>query len=192
MAGNNWAEDTMRLRILTGLVSVLLAVSILPANAQWKSYVSKEAGFSFLMPGEMKAEKTAYKSSAGDQPATVYSATDDNIVYRVTVIEVGGQAEAEAVKGAAASFVADKKVMADAEARVERNMGRKMTADLPNDGGRSMAAIYYKNNRLIQLDVTVLPANGDFATPDTGRFIDSIAFGDDRFEADATELKLQK
>ena len=182
----------MRVWVLSGFLGVGLALMATSASAQWKSYVNKEAGFSFLMPGAMKTEKATFKSAAGDQAATVYSATDDNIVYRVTVVEIGNQDPQAAINGAATVFQTDKKVMADAQARVEQNSGRKMTADLPNDGGRSMAAIYIKNNRLIQLDVTVLPANGDFGTPDTGRFIDSIAFGDERYEADATELQLQK
>jgi len=38
----------------------------------------------------------------------------------------------------------------------------------------------------------VLPANGDYGTPDSGRFVESIAFGDERYEADATVLTLQK
>jgi hypothetical protein len=182
----------MHLRLLTGLVGLLIAFSVAPANAQWKSYVNKEAGFSFLMPGALKSEKAVFRTAAGDQQATLYSATDDNIVYRVTVADIAGQDAQEAIKNAAAQFQANKRVMADSDARVEQNPGRKMTVDLPNNGGRSLAAIYTKNNRLMQLDVTVLPANGDYGTPDTARFIDSIAFGDERYEADATELTLQK
>jgi len=36
----------------------------------------------------------------------------------------------------------------------------------------------------------VLPANGDYATPDAGRFIDSLTFNLARANKDATELKL--
>ena len=81
-------------------------------------------------------------------------------------------------------------MLADTEARVESSYGRKMTVDLPNNGGRSMAAVYFKDGHLIQLEATVLPANGDYGSPDMGRFVDSIAFGPDRAETDATDLKL--
>jgi hypothetical protein len=37
---------------------------------------------------------------------------------------------------------------------------------------------------------TVTPANGDYATPDAGRFIDSITFNLDRADKSATELKV--
>jgi hypothetical protein len=38
----------------------------------------------------------------------------------------------------------------------------------------------------------VLPANGDYGTPDAGRFIDSLAFTLSRTEKGATELPLPR
>ena len=40
--------------------------------------------------------------------------------------------------------------------------------------------------------MTVLPANGDYGSPDLGRFVDSLAFGEDRIGSDAIEMKLVK
>jgi len=88
----------MQIRFLAGLVGVLLAFSVLPAQAQWKSYVNKEVGFSFLMPGVLSSNKGTFKTPAGDKPSTVYSATDDNIVYQVSVAEIGGQDGIQAIR----------------------------------------------------------------------------------------------
>ena len=78
--------------------------------------------------------------------------------------------------------------MMDTFGRLDRQYGRKLTVDLPNNGGRSMAAFYFVNGRIVSLQATVLPANGDYETPETGRFIDSITFFTVRAADEAIEL----
>ena len=183
----------MHVRILGGLIGAALAMAIMPAEAAWHSYVNTEAGFSFTAPGAVKAEKSSYKSTAeGQRTATIFRSLEDDVEYRVTVVNFFGRKSDEAaiIKEASTLFQANKKVLADSEARVESSYGRKMTVDLPNAGGRSMVAVYFNQGYLIELQVTVLPANGDYGSPDMGRFVDSIAFGPDRAENDATDLKL--
>ncbi len=185
----------MRLSILAGLVGAALAVTILPASAAWHGYVSREVGFSFIAPGEMKTEKATYRSpSTGQRSAAVFKSVEDSVEYKVTVVDFSGRTNDEAalIKEASSLFQDGKKVLVDVEARVDQNFGRKMAVDLPNNGGRSMAALYFKGGRLIELEVTVLPANGDYGTPDTGRFVDSVAFLASRVTPDATELTLPK
>jgi hypothetical protein len=80
-------------------------------------------------------------------------------------------------------------VLLDEDARIESSYGRKVTVDLPNNGGRSMSAIYFKDNHLIQLQATVLPG-GDSDSAYMGRFVDSLAFYDSYIADGATELKL--
>ena len=185
----------MRFTFLACFTVAALALANLPAEAAWHGYISREAGFSFNAPGEVKTEKLAYRSAiAGQRAATVFRFLDDNIEYKVTVVDFAGRTNPEEgfIKEASALFLANKKVLSDQEARVESSYGRKMTIELPNNGGRSMAAVYFKDGHLIQLEATVLPANGDYGTPDTGRFVDSLAFFAGRAESDATELKLSK
>jgi hypothetical protein len=52
-----------------------------------------------------------------------------------------------------------------------------------------MAAIYFKDNHLVQLQATVLPG-GDLQSANMGRFVDSLAFYDTRAAEGAIELKL--
>ena len=78
-------------------------------------------------------------------------------------------------------------MLMDVFARVDRQFGRKLTIDLPNNAGRTMAAFYVINGRIISLQATVLPANGDYDTPDMGRFVDSISFFAVRAPDDAIE-----
>jgi hypothetical protein len=183
----------MRLRILGGLIGAALTAGILPADAAWHGYVNAEAGFSYTAPGTVKAEKTTYKSAAeGERSATIFRSVEDDVEYKVTVVNFFGRKSDEPaiIKEAATQFLAGKKTLADSEARVESSYGRKMTVDLPNMGGRAMVGIYFNQGYLIELQVTVLPANGDYGSPDMGRFVDSIAFGPGREQEGATDLKL--
>jgi hypothetical protein len=184
----------MRFAIQAGLVGALLAVMILPAEAAWNSYVNREVGFSFLAPGEMKTEKGSYRSAmAGQRDAVVFRSVEENVEFKVTVVDFAARTgdEAALIKEATATFLNNNKVLSDEDARIESDYGRKLTIDFANNGGRSMAAIYFKQGHLIQLQVTV-PPNGDYLTPDLGRFVDSLAFGAGYEESSATELKLPK
>ena len=181
----------MRLTALTILAAIALTAMTVPAAAQWRPYISHPLGFAFAGPGPLKIEKGTYNSPlAGQRDTIIYSFTDDNIEYKVHVIDMRDRAdEAANLLGEAQFLFQDKKkVLMDAFGRVDRQYGRKLTVDLPNNGGRSMGAFYFINGRIVSLQATVLPANGDYETPETGRFIDSITFFTVRAADEAIEL----
>ena len=166
-----------------------------PAQAVWKSYISRPLGFSFEAPGEMKTEKGNYDAAvAGKHEAIIYRSVDDNIEYKAMVVDFTPRAGEGAVLMGEATFLFQdkKKLLMDTFGRVDGKFGRKLTIDLPNNGGRTTAAFYFVNGRIVSLQATVLPANGDYDTPEMGRFIDSITFYTVRAANDATELTLPK
>ena len=140
--------------------------------------------FSFFMaPGEVKAAVGNFRGNvAGPRQTIVYRSVEDNIEYKVTVMSfLQAQAEGATLLGEREYMFQDgKKVLMDTFARVEPGKdavyGRKIVVDLPDNKGRTTGAFYFTKGRLIALEATVLPANGDFASPDPGRFIDSIVF----------------
>jgi hypothetical protein len=67
--------------------------------------------------------------------------------------------------------------------------GRKIVVEIPDHKGRTTAAFYFTKGRLISLEATVLPANGDLGSPDPALFVDSIAFALSRTEPGAIELE---
>ena len=78
----------MRITILAGLVGAGLAMMTLPAEAAWKSYISKPLGFSFEAPGDLKTEKGTYEGAlGGKKEAIVYRSVDDNIEYKAMVVD---------------------------------------------------------------------------------------------------------
>jgi len=185
--------------MLAALAAVVAASA--PAQAAWKSYINRELGFSFMAPGEVKASVGTFRGAiAGPRQTIVYRSVENNIEYKVTVMSfIQAQAEGATLLGEREYMFQDgkgKKVLVDTFARVEPGKdavyGRKIVVDLPGDKARSTGAFYFTKGKLISLEATVLPANGDFASPDPGRFIDSIVFVLSRTEPGAIELETPK
>lgn len=182
----------MRVTIWAGLATALV-LAITPAQAAWHGYYNKQGvAFSFAAPGELKGEKSTYHSAiAGERGSLVFTSVEDNVEFKITVVDFPGRASDEAalIKEASSAYQDKARVLLDEDARIESSYGRKVTVDLPNNGGRSMTAIYFKDNHLIQLQATVLPG-GDSDSAYMGRFVDSLAFYDSYIADGATELKL--
>jgi len=181
----------MRFNALVFVAGTALAAMTAPAHAAWHAYISHPLGFAFAAPGELKVEKGTYRAAvAGQHDTTVYRFVEDNIEYKAVVIDVGAQAnQAATLLGEAEYLFQDqRKLVVDALERLGRQFGRKLTVDLPNNGGRTTAAFYFVDGRIVSLQATVLPANGDYDTPEMGRFVDSITFATEEAPDDAVEL----
>jgi hypothetical protein len=179
----------MRLTALAVLLGAALMAT--PATAAWRGYISHPLGFSFSAPGELKVEKGTYRGAvAGARDTLGYSFVDDDIEYKVMVIDMSDKANDAATLLGEAEYIFQegKKVLMDTFGRVDRQFGRKLTVDQPNNTGRATAAFYFINGRIISLQATVLPANGDYDSPEPARFVDSIAFFTVRAPDDAIEL----
>ena len=173
------------------LAGTVLAVTAAPVQAAWHGYISHPLGFAFAAPGELKVEKGTYSGPvAGTHDTLIYRFVDDNIEYKVVVIDMTAQANQSAnlLGEAEYQFQDQKKLLVDAMDHFDRQYGRKLTIDLPNDGGRTTAAFYFVNGRIVSLQATVLPANGDYDSPEMGRFVDSITFFTELAPDDAVEL----
>ena len=189
----------MRRWMSAAFAATAVAMAAAPAQAAWKSYVNRELGFSFTAPGEVKADLGTFRGAiAGPHQTIVYRSTEDNIEYKVTVMSfLQAQAEGATLLGEREYMFQDKKkVLMDAFGRVEPGKdavyGRKIVVELPDHKGRTTGAFYFTKGRLIALEATVLAANGDFASPDPDRFIDSLAFTLSRTEPGAVELETPK
>jgi hypothetical protein len=176
---------------LVTFVCTALASMTMPAAAAWRSYITHPLGFAFAAPGELQVGKGTYRGPvAGARETLVYRFVDDNIEYKAEVIDMTDKANDSATLLGEAEYIfqENKKVLMDAFGVVDRQYGRKLTIDLPNNGGRATAAFYFVHGRIISLIATVLPANGDYDTPEAARFIDSISFHTVRAPDNAIEL----
>src|SRR6266849_10393057 len=182
----------MRRWMLAALAGAALTMAAMPAQAAWKAYVNRELGFSFMAPDGVKTDIGTFRGNyAGPRQTIVYRSTENNIEYKVTVMSfIQAQAEGANILGEREYMFQDgKKVLMDTFGRVEPGKdavyGRKIVIDLPDHKGRTTGAFYFTKGRLISLEATVLPANGDFGSPDPALFVDSIAFVPSRTEPGA-------
>ena len=109
----------MRWSIWASFLGAALIFAAAPAQAAWHAYFIKD-GFSFTAPGDMKAEKTTYTSAmAGPRNAVVFGTSEDNVEYKVTIVDFAGRSdEAALIKEATAAAQDRTKVLMDEEARV--------------------------------------------------------------------------
>lgn len=180
----------MRFAALASLAGALVVMTV-SAQSAWRPYISHPLGFAIAAPGELKVEKGTYRGEvAGSRETTVYKFAHEGIEYRAIVIDMTDKANNAATLLGEAEFMFQdkKKVLMDTFANVDRHVGRKMTIDLPNNGGRMTAAFYFVNGRIVSLQATVLPPNGDYDSPEMGRFVDSVTFNVVRAAEDAIEL----
>jgi len=189
----------MHIRRLFGAALFATAAMSMPAKADWKTYISHPLAFSFDAPGEVRMAKGTYRAGvAGVNEAIIYRTVDNNIVYRATIVDFSNRLGDGAVLMEEAAYILQdgKHVLMNDFGRVEPGKnavyGRRMTFDLPNNAGRENVATYFTKGHLYVLEATVLPANGDFTTPDAGRFLDSLAFDLTHTEPGASELPLPK
>ncbi len=187
----------MRFTAQAFVAAAALAMIAAPAHAQapgqWKTYVSRDLQFSFSAPGNVTIERGTYKGErSGDHPAVIFRSTVNGIEYRAIVTDFNSQVgdAASLLEEAVVTFMGNRKTLMDNYGRVNNLYGRKVTVDFPNDGGRAMSSFYFNKGYLYQMQATVTPANGDFATPDLSRFVDSEVFLLRNTEATATELKV--
>ena len=185
--------------MFAALAGAAVTIAAMPAQAAWKSYINRELGFSFMAPGEVKAALGNFRGAiAGPRQTIVYRSVEDNIEYKVTVMTfLQAQAEGSSLLGERQYMFQDrKKVLMDTFARVgsgkDAVYGRKLVVELPDNKGRTTGAFFFTKGRLIALEATVLPAHGDFATPDPARFVDSLVFVLSRTEPGAVERETPK
>ena len=189
----------MRRWMSAALAGAALMMTAMPAQAAWKSYINRQLGFSFMAPGEVKTDVGNFRGAiAGPRQTIVYRSVEDNIEYKVTVMNfLQAQAEGATLLGERQYMFQDRKmVLMDTFSRVgsgrDAVYGRKIVVDLPDNKGRTTGAFYFTKGRLISVEATVLPAKGSFASPDPDRFIDSIAFVLSHTEPGAVELETPK
>jgi len=185
----------MRAWTLAAVTGAAVIALTAPASAAWRGYISHPLGFAFAAPGELKMEKGKYQAAvAGAHDTMVFRSVDDNIEYKLIIVDTTAQANQAAVLLGEAQYIFQdgKKVLMDAFGRVDGKYGRKLTIDLPNNGGRTTGAFWFVNGRIVSLQATVLPANGDYDSPEMARFVDSITFYPVRAADDAIELPLPK
>src|SRR5438309_81416 len=178
-------EETMR--ILAFIVFALF-LGAGPASA-WQEYLYLDQGVAIQFPAPPKATKSTYDSTlAKGIPSTIYSAEDDHVLYKLTVIDLTNRPDAGAnfLNEAAYGLMREGDVLFTDFPRVYQDVkaiyGVTLVVDR-TDGTRVRSSLYYTKGHLYIAEAVVLPARGDKDMTTPTRFDQTIRFPPDgRFD----------
>lgn len=170
------------------LVVLALLIGAGPAAA-WEEYVYLDRGFAIQFPSRPQLRTTTHQSTlVQGLPAAVYSTEDDHVLYRITVVDLAGHAEAAGnlLNETAYSLMREGTLLFTDFPRVyldeQAIYGLTLVVDR-EDGSRARTSLYISKGRLYLADAIVLPARGDKDMTVPSRFDQTIRFPPDgRFE----------
>jgi hypothetical protein len=142
----------------------------------WKDYENRDYAFTIHFPGDPTVDTAAYKATDGRSfPAHVFSVKQDTGTFKVTVVDMPGKqtgSDAAVMKEATKAVVGGDTIKFDIPHRVRAVFGRQLGIAGAN-GGYSYVALFYRNNRLYQIEGNAFVAGGH-AEVDAMRFRQSL------------------
>jgi hypothetical protein len=161
------------MRLIVGLFAVLIAGTAAQAQG-WQEHAYPTYAFGVAFPAEPKVETTTYPApDGGTAQAHVYSVTQSDAVFKMTVVELPGMEEKAVIDHAIATLAQGGEIKLDIPARVARVFGRQLSI-VGADGARSSDAIFYHLGRLYQIEGKAL--SGNEASSYAIRFQQSLIF----------------
>jgi hypothetical protein len=142
----------------------------------WKEYENRDHSFTIHFPADPKVEAVTYQAADGRSfPARVFLATQETGTFKVTVVEMPGEEtgpDAAVMKGATKVVAGGGTIKFDIPHRVRQLYGRQLGIAGAN-GGYAYVALFYRNNRLYQIEGNAFVAGGQ-AEVDAMRFQQSL------------------
>jgi hypothetical protein len=171
--------------------SFLVLIVILGASpaAAWQEYIYLDRGVAIQFPAAPQVRTGTHQSTLlKGLPTTIYSAEDDRVLYRLTVVDLAGNTDAATnlLNEAAYFLMREGEVLFTDFPRVyndERAIyGLTLVVDR-TDGSRARTSLYVSKGRLYIADAIVQPARGDKDMTVPSRFDQTIRFPPDgRFD----------
>jgi hypothetical protein len=162
------------------IIPVLAAILANPAGAQssWQEYAYPQQQFAVSFPGQPVIQILPIKTADGSRVTeTLYTVRQETRLFQVVVIDFGN-AEIDGPTIMARSINAAQRwgdVKLDIPARVQRTFGRYLNI-AGHDGSHSVAAVFFAENRLYEIEGTVAASNPDALSGDMIRFQQSLRF----------------
>jgi hypothetical protein len=168
------------MRLIAFVLAAVAAVAAgSPAAAQsWKEYSYPAYAFTVSFPAEPTVESTIYQAADGQSaPARIYSVTNGNSVFTMTVVELGkaGLDETAVIGHAVKMLSSGGQIKLDIPHRISQVYGRQLSIQ-GADGSRSSIALFYHKLRLYQIEGKALPPGN--STSEAIRFQQSLVFAD--------------
>jgi hypothetical protein len=161
------------MRLIVGLFAMLVVGTAAQAQS-WHEYAYPTYSFGVAFPAEPKVETTTYPAPDGrTAEAHVFSVTENDAVFKMTIVELPGLEENAVIDHAIKSLAQGAEIKLDIPARVARVFGRQLSI-VGADGARSSDAIFYHLGRLYQIEGKAL--SGNEAPSYAIRFQQSLVF----------------
>jgi hypothetical protein len=183
------------------VAAAAMLVSAAPAHAAWGYFACPSDNFASQFPDKPVMETIPFAMPRHGKAlsAHTYTTTVDNIIYKMLVADYSDRATDGASILEEALFqhteaddhgLRNGKMLGNDTARIEpvvrgATYGRRITMEYPDDGGRNLTNFYFRDGKLYEQSVTVLPANGDYSTPNGSRFVESLLFNLTRLDVEA-------
>jgi hypothetical protein len=162
------------LRVITTALTLFFAGAALAD--EWKEYGNRDYGFTVHFPGDPTTETATYKVADGRSfPVHVFLVKQETGVFKVTVVDMPGEqtgSDAAVMKEAAKAVVEGGTIKFDIPHRVRQVYGRQLGIAGAH-GGYSYVALFYRNNRLYEIEGNALVAGGQ-AEVEAMRFQQSL------------------
>lgn len=166
-------------RVRTSVLAVCATLICGGAAAEtWQEYVYGQYGFAVSFPGTPKSENLQYRLPDGSSvPARVYSVTQADGDYRVTIADFSSRPESEntILDDAEINLKRTGNVKVELPARVQAVFGRQLSLNL-RDGSHISAALFIYQHRLYQIAATASPPAAMAGSSDAIRFQQSLRF----------------
>jgi hypothetical protein len=182
----------MRGLALTLVVASAVLVSAAPAEAAWGYFACPSDNFASQFPDVPKMETVTFAMPRHGKALSTrsYTTTVDDIIYKMLVADYSDRVADGASILEEAIFqhteaddhgLQNGKLISNTTTRIEpvvrgATYGRSISMDFPNGGGRNQTNFYFRDGKLYEQSMTVLPANGDYSTPNGSRFVESLLF----------------
>lgn len=162
------------------VVIVLLALCLCgSADAvTWQEYVYGDYGFAVSFPQTPTVQNGQFRLPDGSEvPARIYSVTQPDGDFRVTVADFANRHESEntIIDDAEANLKQNGNVKVELPARVQAVFGRQLSLNV-RDGSHISAAFFVYQHRLYQITGTAAPAAALAGSSDAIRFQQSLRF----------------
>ncbi|MBI2188919.1 MAG: hypothetical protein HYU37_17610 [Acidobacteria bacterium] len=176
----------MRIAVLAVLAVVMVTGH---AAAAWQEYIYLDRNVAIQFPAPPQVRAATHQSTLlKGLPATIYSAEDDHVLYRLTVVDLAGHTDAATnlLNEAAYVLMREGDLLFTDFPRVyndERAIyGLTLVVDR-TDGSRARSSLYVSKGRLYIAEAIVQPARGDKDMTVPSRFDQTIRFPPDgRFD----------
>ena len=180
--------DTPRKRTLSFGLAILAATGAAlttgPAYAAWQTFTYKELGVAKEFPSEPKMEKGLYTTPmVKNAPEVTYTVVKDGNILRLIVVDLKGregdganilaEAEANDIAGRGVTYTLEDLQLYDKG--FNSVYGVVLHIQKP-DGSRMITNDFFNKGRLYKVEVVVPADSADKASPDFGRFINSVQF----------------